>query len=113
MPYLKIQTNKQIDQKEEVIKEVSNIVAAQLDKSEKYVMVALEPDFSMSFGGSFESTAFIQLKSIGLPESKTKKISYELCEFMEEELGISKDRVYIEFTDVKPSYWGYNGSTFQ
>lgn len=112
MPYLKIQTNQAIDQKEDIIKKASGIVAEQLGKSEKYVMVALEPDFDMSFGGNSELTAFLQLKSIGLPESQTKKISSALSDFIERELGIPKDRIYIEFTDVARSYWGWNGSTF-
>lgn len=112
MPYLKIQTNKQIDNKEDIIKKASGIVAEELEKSEKYVMVALDPEFKMSFGGSLEPTVFIQLKSIGLPEAKTKNISAALCSLVEEELGIPKDRVYIEFTDVNHSFWGWNGSTF-
>ncbi len=112
MPYLKIQTNQQIAQQDEVIKKVSGIIASQLGKSEKYVMVALEPDFRMSFAGSTEPAAFLQLKSIGLPESRTKEISSTLCGFLEKELGIPQNRIYIEFTDVERSYWGWNGSTF-
>jgi len=112
MPYLKFQTNKQLENEEDIITKVSKLVARELEKSEEYVMVAVEPNVKMSFGGSFEPTVFIQLKSIGLPESKTKQISAALSNLMEEELGIPNDHVYIEFTDVKRTFWGYNGSTF-
>ena len=88
------------------------MVAAQLGKPEKYVMVALEPGFRMSFAGSTAPAAFLQLKSIGLPESRTKEISSALCGFLEKELGIPKNRIYIVFEDVERSYWGWNGSTF-
>lgn len=112
MPYLKIQTNKQVEHSEQIIKKASGIVAALLGKSEEYVMVALEPDFKMSFAGKEEPTAFLQLKSIGLPGSQTQKISLALCEFIEEELGVPGSRIYIEFTNVERSFWGFNGSTF-
>lgn len=112
MPYLKIQTNNSAKNKEELIKKASKLVAEQLEKSEKYVMIALEPDFEMSFAGSSEPAAFLQLKSIGLPEAKTKKISSVLCDFINEELNIPEERIYIEFVDVKRTFWGWNGSTF-
>ena len=75
-------------------------------------MVALASPIPMSFAGSDAPTAYLELKSIGLPSSQTKQLSQALCELIDSELTISKDRVYIEFADAPRAMWGWNGSTF-
>lgn len=114
MPYLKIQTNHRIDteQTAQFIKSASRLVAQGLGKSERYVMVALEPPVPMVFAGSDEPTVFMELKSIGLPESKTTLLSQSLCQLVSTELGIPGERVYIEFQDASPKMWGWDGGTF-
>ncbi|MDX1824317.1 MAG: phenylpyruvate tautomerase MIF-related protein [Thiohalomonadales bacterium] len=114
MPYLKIQTNQTItaEQAQALISKASTLVATELGKPEKYVMVALAPPVPMSFAGSDAPTAYLELKSIGLPSSQTTQLSQALCELIDSELAISKDRVYIEFADAPRAMWGWNGSTF-
>lgn len=114
MPYLEIQTNQKIsaDRAQDLIGKASQLIANKLGKSEKYVMVALAPPATMLFAGSHAPTAYLELKSIGLPSSQTGQLSQALCALMENELAISKDRVYIEFADAARAMWGWNGSTF-
>ncbi len=114
MPLLRIQTNRDIsvDIKQAAIKAVSELVANEIDKPERYVMVAFEPAQPMVFAGSDDACAFLELKSIGLTEDKTKQLSAALCEFIYNQLGIPVDRVYIEFTNSPRAMWGWNGSTF-
>jgi len=114
MPYVKIQSNKTIDEPtgKALLSKVSRLTAEGLGKPESYVMVALEPTVPMIFAGTDEPLAFLELKSIGLPESKTSELSSALCNAMEETLGINKDRVYIEFSDAPRKMWGFNGGTF-
>lgn len=88
------------------------MVARELGKPESYVMTQFEQLETMTFGGSDEDACFLQLKSIGLPESKTSSLSESLCAFIEAELAIPKERVYIEFVDAPRAMWGFNGSTF-
>ncbi|MDB6169984.1 MAG: hypothetical protein JWM88_2848 [Verrucomicrobia bacterium] len=113
MPYLKIQTNLPIGKKSEqtILRNASALVAIELDKPEEMVMVALEADTTMLFAGSDDPVAFLELKSVGLPGKKTKKLSRALCELIEEHLGISKDRVYVKFIDVNRGMWGWKGDT--
>jgi len=66
----------------------------------------------MMFAGTDTPCAFLELRSLGLPESKTGKLSQLLCGLMESHTGVPQDRVYINFTDIKPSLWGWNGETF-
>jgi phenylpyruvate tautomerase PptA (4-oxalocrotonate tautomerase family) len=114
MPLLKIQTNQPCseNQQKQLLSEASQLVAQQLGKQERYVMVAIEPPVAMSFAGDTDACAYLELKSIGLPESKTRDLSDALCRLVECMLDIEKERIYIEFADAPRAMWGWNGSTF-
>lgn len=114
MPYLMIQTNQTIDAAagKNLLVDASRLVASELGKPESYVMVALEDNTPMLFAGDDAPLAYLELKSIGLPENKTAQLSAALCQLMEHSVGISKDRVYIEFADAARAMWGWNSSTF-
>ena len=112
MPYLRIQTTGATDSAQTFLKKASRLVAQQLSKPEDYVMVSLEPSNAMLFAGSAEPTAFLELRALGLPVKKTGELSRLLCELVESELGISKARVFLNFADVSPNMWGWNGETF-
>jgi phenylpyruvate tautomerase len=114
MPYLKIQTNREIadDVMLEVLKKVSVLVSKNLGKPEKYVMVRIDPVQPMMFAGSNAPCAYLELKSIGLPESKTEALSKVLCQLLLDELKIPSNRVYIEFVNAKDSMWGWDSGTF-
>ena len=114
MPVLKIQTNKLFnsDNQKPLLEKASRIVAQELGKPEKYVMGAMESNPDMLFSGNDEPLAYLELKSIGLPEQSTGKLSQALCSLIHQELDITMDRIYIEFSDAKRTMWGWNGATF-
>ena len=114
MPYLKIQTNLPLSKKAErtILKTASSLVARELGKPEEFVMLALQDDTHMLFAGSDDPVAFLELKAIGLPARKTKKLSQALCALMEDHLGIPPSRVYVKFIDVRRGMWGWKGDTF-
>jgi phenylpyruvate tautomerase PptA (4-oxalocrotonate tautomerase family) len=114
MPLLKITTNRPIDQNRvaELLKHTSESVAAILGKPERYVMISIEHNPQMLFAGSNDALAYLELKSIGLPDDQTKQISNALCQLMEQQLAISPERVYIEFSAAERHQWGWNSSTF-
>lgn len=114
MPYLKITTSKSVEaaQKHRLLTAASKAIAAELGKPEQYMMVSLEAAVPMVFGGSQELSAFLELRGIGLPKTKAGKLSLLLCGLMKSELGVRKDRVYINFADVPANLWGWNGETF-
>ena len=114
MPYLKIQTNLPLTKKAErtILKDASALVAKELDKPEEFVMIALQPNTPMLFGGGDDPVAFLELKSIGLPARRTKELCQALCALIEEHLGIRKERVYVKFIDVARGMWGWKGDTF-
>ncbi len=114
MPLLKIQTNKAIDDStaKTLISDASTAVASLLGKPERYVMVSLEHNPAMLFGGSDDPLAYLELKSIGLPEPQTADLSSSLSELLNKTLDLPADRIYIEFADAPRHMWGWNGGTF-
>jgi hypothetical protein len=75
-------------------------------------MVILEPGLSICFAGDMSPTAFIELKSIGLPEDHTKPLSATLCDLLNDALGIPPERIYIDFASPPRHLFGFNRSTF-
>jgi len=114
MPYLLIKTNAEVAAKATapLLDKASQLVAELLAKPEAYVMVDLEAGRPMRFAASTAPLACLELKSIGLPKERTPELSAALCAFVEAELGIGKERVYIEFSDAERALWGWNGATF-
>lgn len=114
MPTLIIKTNAEIPASaaEPIIKRASAQVAELLGKPERYVMVILEPTPAMCFGGNTSPLAFLELKSLGLPEQRTPELSAALCALLQDALGISPDRVYIEFASPPRHLFGFDSKTF-
>ena len=114
MPLLKIQTNQTVDadRQKTLITRASQAVADMLGKPERYVMVSIEHNPAMLFGGSDAPLAYLELKSIGLPESRTAEFSKALAGLLADELGLPADRIYIEFADAPRAMWGWDGGTF-
>jgi phenylpyruvate tautomerase PptA (4-oxalocrotonate tautomerase family) len=114
MPYLNIQTNREFDAATaaQLMQHASKTVSEGLGKSENYVMVALPPPVPMMFAGNDEPAAYLELKSIGLPQETTGSLSSELCSLVNKHLGIPQERIYIEFANAERTMWGWNGRTF-
>ena len=114
MPFLKIQTNANVtdDKRDALLKKASRAVAQQLGKPEAYMMVSVDTGRPMVFAGTSEPAAFMDLRAIGLPAEKTEQLSAFLCDLAKAELGVARERVYINFADVPSNLWGWNGETF-
>ncbi|SCZ62913.1 phenylpyruvate tautomerase MIF-related protein [Thiohalomonas denitrificans] len=114
MPYLMVKTNQPVPStpKGEFLALASQTVAEALGKPERLVMVALEDESSMVFGGDHAPCVYMELKSIGLPQERTAELSESLCTLIEKTLGIVRERIFIEFADAERHMWGYNGGTF-
>lgn len=114
MPCLKIETNIELDdaQAEDLVAKATSLVADALGKSERYVMVVIHPGVLVSFNGAQDPAAYCSLGSIGLEESLCPSLSESLCTFLETRTGIPQDRIYIEFSNLSRSMFGWNGKTF-
>ncbi len=114
MPLLSIETNvpADADTRRALLVSASTLTAEELGKSERYVMVRFTHNPNMLFAGDDRPLAYLELKSIGLPEEATPKLSAALCALVEERLGVPGNRIYIEFSDAPRRMWGWDGHTF-
>ena len=114
MPYLLINTNRKLERAEEstLLANCSQAVAGMLGKPERYVMTSIESGITMTFGGDDAPCAYVELKSLGLPEERSAEFSQALCELLGGALDIAVERIYIEFSNPARHLWGWNGATF-
>ena len=112
MPFIQINTSSKSDVENVDLlqKDISKMVADLTGKPENYVMTMIQRDIKMTFAGSDQPCCFINVKSIG--SLTPSSMSESLCKLIASKTNINKDRIYIEFTDVKASNWGFNSSTF-
>lgn len=114
MPYLKLRTNVAIEAEQtgRLMSGLSQLLARETGKPERYVMVEIASGRDMIFSGSREPLAYLECKSIGLSAAQAKSISAAVSGTLLEELKLPPDRVYIEFSHCPAEFWGWNGSTF-
>ena len=114
MPLLKLRTNVCIanDKTPQLMSELSQLLASETGKPERYVMVEIEGERNMLFGGSPDPLAYVECKSIGLSAVQAKSLSQSISGVLNAQLQINADRVYIEFSNCPAEFWGWNGSTF-
>ena len=114
MPFLKLNTNVSVDDVKtpQLMSELSQLLAKETGKPERYVMVEVCADKQMIFGGNNEPLAYIECKSIGLSVVQVKSLSHSISQVLKTQLNVSAERIYIEFSHCPADYWGWNGSTF-
>ena len=97
----------------QILKSLSGLLAHELGKPERYVMVGLTPRLEMSFAGSREPACYAELKNVGqMSRDKVERLSELLCDAIAKALSLPRDRIYIEFTNADGALWGFDGGTF-
>ena len=114
MPVFHIRTSaKESASSATLLEALSRELARELAKPESYVMVSLESEAQLLFGGSSEPACFAVLKNIGtFTPQHTERLSASLTAHLSKALQVSPSRIYIEFVDAKAHLWGFDGSTF-
>ena len=109
MPYINVSTSSKIKDKRKLLEEISILVSALTNKSQRFVMAKLDDNSKIYFGDE-SPCCFLEIKSIGSlnPSEMAKPISDFVCE----KTGIPMDKIYISFEDVPASMWAWNGRTF-
>lgn len=114
MPFIGSKVSVKISkEKEEIIKKrLGEAIKLIPGKSETFLMVGFEDDYSLYFGGEkLEKGAFIEVKIFG----KSSKDAYdaltaEICNIYEKELNIPQDKIYVKYEEVEN--WGWDGKNF-
>ena len=111
MPLITVKTNiADVQSQKTLLKKLSAALATATGKPESYVMTLLDSGVPMTFAGSEDPCAYVEIKSIGA--LRPQAMSDQFCNLITSTLGIAKDRIYIAFDDVNASDWGWNGRTF-
>ncbi len=114
MPLLKLETTAALaeDKRSALLASLSKIVAETIGKPEHYVMVVANPA-ALLMAGKPGDAAFVEVRSIGgLGGGVNRKLAEKICGLLHTSLGIPPNRVYLNFSDVAASHWGWDGSTF-
>ena len=114
MPLLRLETTVALteDKQQALLASLSRIVAETIGKPQQYVMVTAS-QAAMQMSGSPGDAVFVDVRSIGgLTVEVNRKLSQKVCLLLHDALGIAPNRIYLNFTDVQASHWGWNGSTF-
>ena len=114
MPLLKLETTVIIteEKRKALLAALSKAVAATIGKPEQYDMVMIG-SAAILMSGNPGDAAFVDVRSIGgLTGDVNRKLSQQVCKLLNDTLGVAENRIYLNFTDVQASNWGWNGSTF-
>lgn len=114
MPYIdsKVTISLSEDKKESLKKELGKIIDKIPGKSERYLMVGFQDEYSLYFKGEkLDYGAFVEVKFFGgATEDSLKRVTADICNLYEKELQIPSKSIYIKFEDV--DNWGWNGKNF-
>ncbi len=114
MPFInsKVSVAMSQEKKDAVKAKLGQAITLVPGKSENWLMVGFEDSYDLYFQGNQDGpTAFVEVKVYGgaSPDAFTK-LTGEICDIYQEELGIPKNRIYVKYEAVEN--WGWNGSNF-
>jgi len=114
MPLLKLETTVVLtdDQRKALLPSLSKILAETTGKPEDYVMVTLSQS-AILMSGKPGDAAFVDVRGLGgLSGDVNRRLSQKVCRLLNESLGVPQDRIYLNFTEIEASNWGWKGNTF-
>ncbi|GAA0076345.1 phenylpyruvate tautomerase MIF-related protein [Clostridium sp. CTA-5] len=114
MPFIgsKITMKISKEKEEKIKKRLGETIELVPGKSERFLMIGFEDNYSLYFGGEkLEKGAFIEVKVFGKASKETfAMLTREISNIYEEELQIPKNKIYVKYEEVEN--WGWNGSNF-
>jgi phenylpyruvate tautomerase PptA (4-oxalocrotonate tautomerase family) len=64
-------------------------------------------------GGKIKPVAYADVRGIGgLTPKVNATVSKEIAAFLKKELNLDSENIYITFTEVAATNWGWKGGTF-
>ena len=113
MPFIDSKVTLKISkEKEEIIKAKLGKAITLLGKSESYLMVGFEDEYSLYMAGEkLEKGAYVAVRILGNASSDAySNLTNAICKIYEEELGIPGKNVYVTYIGIND--WGWNGRNF-
>lgn len=113
MPFINSKISIKItkEQEEKIKTRLGQAISLIPGKSETWLMVGFEDEYSLYFKGKSGKIAFIEVKIFGkAPKNAYDDLTAAICDIYNEEIGIDKDKIYVKYEEVEN--WGFNGSNF-
>ena len=116
MPLAKIMTSVALPtpehRRDSMMATFSRTLAEITGKPERYVMITFEVA-PVILAGKPGPAAFCDIRGIGgLSPEINAAISKEFSALLNQWQGIPLDRIYLNFSELAPTHWGFNGKTF-
>lgn len=109
MPFLTIHTNSKVDDGEAFLQEAAQFVASELHKPISYVIVTLDYNPQMIFGGNPQiKSALVEMQSIGF--ANKADWAAKLTDFLAIKLQLEKSSLNILFTNISGTDLSIGGS---
>ncbi len=114
MPYISTTTTKKIDEaaKKALKEDFARAITLIPGKSEEWLMLSFTGEADMFFRGTTEGgAAIIEVAILGsAKKEELMALTAALCDSVEKNLGLDKDRIYVKFTEH--ASWGHAGYMF-
>ena len=116
MPLIQLDTSCDIgsaEKKAALAQSLSRVAADCIGKPEQYVMACVHDHVVMTMSGTGEPSALVTVRSIGgLNRTVNQKLATAAGQVLEQELGITGDRVYCVFEERPATHWAWQGRPF-
>lgn len=113
MPFIDSKvTVEMTEEKKEAVKKKLGQAVGILNKPESFLMVGFDDAYDLYMGGKkLDKGAFVAVSLFGNASAAAyERMTAEICQIYEEELGIPGNAVYVTYAGV--SDWGWNGKNF-
>lgn len=113
MPFINTKTNVKVtdEQRLNLEKKLGKAIELIPGKTEAWLMLAFEGETPMSFKGTEDPLAFVEIKIFGTTTKEAyAAMTKETTTILSEELGIAAERIYINYEECY--LWGWNGKNF-
>ena len=113
MPFINAKFSTPVShEKETALKTALGDAITLLGKSERYLMVEIQDNRRLYFGG--DNSAPIAFFDVSLlhsaPKASYEKLTARLCDIAKEIMDVDGENVYVKFEETEN--WGYNGFMF-
>ena len=110
MPYIETKTTRKIGKTEAAALrcELGRAIELIPGKTEKWLMLSFIDGLDMSLAGVEGDAAMIEVSILGHADDDSyAMLTAKICEIVSETLSISKDRIYVKYSEF--DRWGWNG----
>ncbi|XP_013881671.1 D-dopachrome decarboxylase [Austrofundulus limnaeus] len=113
MPFIDLQTNLPSGSfSEDFLKRFCSAAAAALGKPEDRMNLVVSPGLPMLMAGSCSPCVLVSVSAIAVTDTaeKNKEHSAKIFQFLTKELGLTEDRIVIQFHALQPHQVGKKGT---